>query len=96
MSENYFKMLLCANCGHFSFPQRMSALGCKAHFTEKAFLVLRVFGVLFSRDFSSIPSDLTYGFSKNRECSGQVFPDTNLGCSAITGDNPALKLCGRL
>ena len=29
-------------------------------------------------------------------CSGQVFPDTNLGCSAITGDNPALKLCGRL
>ena len=30
------------------------------------------------------------------KCSGQVFPDTNLGCSAITGDNPALKLCGRL
>lgn len=28
-------------------------------------------------------------------CSGQVFPDTNLGCSAIAGGSPALKLCGR-
>jgi hypothetical protein len=36
-----------------------------------------------------------YGQHRTR-CSGQVFLNTNLGCSTTAGSKPALKLCGRL